>query len=398
MKSKLIVILLGTLLPVFAPGQTEEIDEDIQFHSKELDRLRQEIEDFQDRIKETAVREKSTLEMLSEVDEEISLVRNLLYRLKKEETAKKKAIEKTKMAIASKEREYEELQDRYSRRVVDVYKKGRLSDLEVLLDSDSWRQAVYRSKYLRIISHYDKRIAREVRLTLQQIADKKASLERDLKDLERIDAERSSRKERLERSRRVRNRELIRLKKDHQELSKALDERRSAAQELEKIIDSLEREKAARLAELERRRREAELLGAADFVSLKGKLPWPAEGTIISRFGSHRNPSLKTVTQNTGIDIRGKPGSGVKAVFDGIVTTVTYIRGYGNTVIIDHGDGYYTVYTHVRDVEVGENSYVKALEVIAHVGDSGSLEGAKLHFEIWGNRQKLNPEEWLRKS
>lgn len=80
------------------------------------------------------------------------------------------------------------------------------------------------------------------------------------------------------------------------------------------------------------------------------------------------------------------------------MTTITYIRGYGNTIIIDHGGGYYTVYTHIMDVEVDEGGYVQALDTIARVGDSGSLDGAKLHFEIWGNKQKLNPELWLRKS
>ena len=84
-----------------------------------------------------------------------------------------------------------------------------------------------------------------------------------------------------------------------------------------------------------------------------------------------------------------------RSVFDGIVTTITYIRGYGNTIILDHGSNFYTVYTHVSDVEVEENNYVEARQVIAYVSDSGSLDGSKLHFEIWGNREKLNPELWL---
>ena len=130
---------------------------------------------------------------------------------------------------------------------------------------------------------------------------------------------------------------------------------------------------------------------------MKGKLPWPIDGNIISKFGTFQNPNLKTITENTGIDIKAKDGTEVRSVFDGIVTTITYIRGYGNTVILDHGSNFYTVYTHVSDVEVEENSYVEARQVIAYVSDSGSLEGSKLHFEIWGNREKLNPELWLLK-
>lgn len=389
-----VVLAFGVILA----AQTEDIDEDIQFHSKELDRLRGEIDDFQKRIKQASIQEKSTRQNLGELDQEISLVRNLLYRLKKEEEAKRRAFVQTESDLAEKQRDYTHLQLRYARRVVDVYKKGLLSDLEILFDSESWRQAVYRTKYLRVISDYDRTLAQRLQLTLQEIFEKRTSLERELKDMERIDRERTVRKQWLEKRRRMRNSELIRLKRNRQEFSEAIQEREEATKELEAIMARLEREKAARLAELERRRREEQLLASASFPALKGKLPWPVDGRIISRFGSHRNPTLKTVIENPGIDIGGTAGKEVRAVHDGIVTTVTYIRGYGNTIIIDHGDGFYTVYTHVIDVEVQENDYVGAYDVIAHVGDSGSLDGAKLHFEIWGNRTKLNPEIWLRKS
>ncbi|MEE9167290.1 MAG: peptidoglycan DD-metalloendopeptidase family protein [Candidatus Neomarinimicrobiota bacterium] len=397
--AKLILFLLLAVPPVLTP-QIEDIDEDIQFHSRELDLIRNEIRDFQRRIRETSAREKSTLDKLEEIDEEISLVRNLLYRLKKEEKSKRETVVQMESEIEEKQRQYGDLKKRYARRVTNVYKKGRLSDIEILLDSDSWRQAIYRSKYLKIISDYDKTLGREIRETLQDISGKRASLNRELTDMEKIDREKSVRKKWLENRRRMRNRELAQLKRNRQEFSNAINERQKAARELESIITELERdkEKEARLAELERMRREEQLVGRVDFSLLKGKLPWPVKGKIVSHFGSHRNPTLKTVTENTGIDIKGPAGRQVRAVYDGIVTTVTYIRGYGNTVIIDHGDGFYTVYTHVTDVEVGENDYIKARDVIAHVGDSGSFDGAKLHFEIWGNRKKLDPEQWLRKS
>ncbi|MBL7046150.1 MAG: peptidoglycan DD-metalloendopeptidase family protein [Candidatus Marinimicrobia bacterium] len=364
-----------------------------------MDKLRREVKDFEKRIKETSEKEKSTTEKLSELDEEISLIRNLIYRLRKEEKIKKGAIEKAEGEIQQKEAEKKNLINRYANRVVNIYKKGRLSDLELLFDSESWQQAIYRTRYMKIISDYDRSLNEKIWSTIKEIKESWSNLMAELRDLERIDREKVDRKKWLERRRRMRNSELNRLKQDKHELAKALEERQKAAKELEAIIAKLEKEKAARLAELERRRREArELRAAENFSALKGKLPWPVDGAIISRFGRHRNPTLKTVTENPGIDIRGKSGVEVRAVFDGIVTTITYIRGYGNTIIIDHGGGYYTVYTHIMDVEVDEGGYVKALDTIARVGDSGSLDGAKLHFEIWGNKQKLNPELWLRKS
>ncbi|HIN62710.1 MAG TPA: hypothetical protein EYM89_08155 [Candidatus Marinimicrobia bacterium] len=378
-------------------SQTEKIEKDIQFHNSELDRLRGEIADYEKKIKNTSDREKSEIERLNEIDEEISLVRNLIYRLRKEEKIKEKAIILAEVTIEKKESEHTSLVDRYAKRVTYTYKKGRLSDLEKLLDAKSWRQAVYRAKYIKIISEHDRSLAVEIRSNLTEIEAKRTVMERELTDIKKIDKEKSSRKKWLEQRRRVRDKELDNLKRDRQKMFVALNERKKAAQQMASIISRLERERVARIAELERRRKEMELVDSAPFTELKGKLPWPIDGKVISRFGTYHNPVLKTVTENTGIDIRGSEGTEVRSIYDGIVTTVTYIRGYGNTVILDHGDSFYSVYTHVTEVEVEENSYVNARDIIAHVGDSGSLEGAKLHFEIWGNKDKLNPELWLRK-
>ena len=378
-------------------SQTEKIEKDIQFHNSELDRLREEIADYEKKIKNTSDREKSEIERLNEIDEEISLVRNLIYRLRKEEKIKEKAIILAEVTIEKKESEHTSLVDRYAKRVTYTYKKGRLSDLEKLLDAKSWRQAVYRAKYIKIISEHDRSLAVEIRSNLTEIEAKRTVMERELTDIKKIDKEKSSWKKWLEQRRRVRNKELDNLKRDRQKMFVALNERKKAAQQMASIISRLERERVARIAELERRRKEMELVDSAPFTELKGKLPWPIDGKVISRFGTYHNPVLKTVTENTGIDIRGSEGTEVRSIYDGIVTTVTYIRGYGNTVILDHGDSFYSVYTHVTEVEVEENSYVNARDIIAHVGDSGSLEGAKLHFEIWGNKDKLNPELWLRK-
>ena len=387
---------LFILLSVIS-GQTEKIEKDIQFHNSELDRLRKEITDYERKIKNTSDREKSEIEKLNEIDEEISLVRNLIYRLRKEEKIKETSITQAEVTIEKKELKHTSLVNRYAKRVTHTYKKGRLSDLEKLLDAKSWRRAVYRAKYIKIISEHDRSLADEIRRNLIEIEAKQTVLERELTDIRKIDKEKLSRKKWLEQRRRVRNKELGNLKRDRQKMSVALNQRKKAAQQMESIISRLDRERVARIAELERRRKEMALLGSVPFKELKGKLPWPIEGKVISRFGTYQNPNLKTVTENTGIDIHGSEGTEVKSIYDGIVTTVTYIRGYGNTVILDHGDGFYSVYTHVMDVEVEENSYVNAGAIIAHVGDSGSLEGTKLHFEIWGNKDKLNPELWLKK-
>ena len=76
---------------------------------------------------------------------------------------------------------------------------------------------------------------------------------------------------------------------------------------------------------------------------------------------------------------------------------ITYLGGYGNTLIVDHGNGYYTVYSHLAEIYVRKNEIIETNQIIAQVGDSGSLAGSKLHFEIYGGNQSFDPQKWLRR-
>ena len=188
----------------------------------------------------------------------------------------------------------------------------------------------------------------------------------------------------------------IRIRNDKNALTSYVSEKEEGIQQLEKIIKRVLEDKARFEREL-RIRQQQETLKTKSFKALKGQLPWPADGRIISKFGRQWNSKLKTTTENPGIDIKGKPGSSIRTVLGGVVTTITYIRGYGTTIIVDHGGGFYTVYSHVTNIQTNVDSQVRNVDVIAYMGDSGSINGSKLHFEIWGKGQKLDPEKWLRK-
>jgi septal ring factor EnvC (AmiA/AmiB activator) len=189
---------------------------------------------------------------------------------------------------------------------------------------------------------------------------------------------------------------LAKIRQSQKELKIYLTEKQAGVIQLETIIKKIQDDidRAEREARI---RQQQQALQSKSFPKLKGQLAWPAEGRVITKFGRQWNPKLKTTTENPGIDIKGKPGSEVQAVLGGIVTTITFIRGFGTTIIIDHGSGFYTVYSHVTNVQTNQDSQVRAGDVIAYMGDSGSINGSQLHFEIYGQGVKLNPEKWLRK-
>lgn len=177
-------------------------------------------------------------------------------------------------------------------------------------------------------------------------------------------------------------------------LSKQLDDKQAEYDKLYQIIVALEKQRKQR--EKSGQQPQEYALDSGNFKKNKGKLPWPVKGKILHKYGKQRDAALKTTINNTGIDIRASSGEKVSAVFTGIVSMITYLSGFGNTIILDHGGGYYSVYSHLDEVLVSLDDLVETGENIGLVGDSGSLEGSKLHFALFSNQQTENPQSWLR--
>ena len=308
----------------------------------------------------------------------------------------RKTIFQLKKDILKNENELESLRIRYRSRVLKSYKKGNLSDLEKVFSSTTWRQAIYRSQYLKLISKIEKKLTKNIEKLLVDISRQKVELEVALRDNLNLKRDKQTQITSYRNMRINREKELNRIRNDKNALTSYVSEKEEGIEQLEKIIKRVLEDKARFEREL-RIRQQQETLKTKSFKALKGQLPWPAEGRIISKFGRQWNPKLKTTTENPGIDIKGKPGSSIRTVLGGVVTTITYIRGYGTTIIVDHGGGFYTVYSHVTNIQTNVDSQVRNGDVIAYMGDSGSINGSKLHFEIWGKGQKLDPERWLRK-
>ena len=138
-------------------------------------------------------------------------------------------------------------------------------------------------------------------------------------------------------------------------------------------------------------------VNTASFISHKGRLIRPVKGKVISRFGPSSTGDYKSFTFQKGIDIKVERGEPVKSVFKGEVMFAQWLKGYGNLLIINHGDNYYTLYAHVEEIFKKEGERVETGEVIATAGDTGSIKGMCLHFEVRHHGKPVNPTKWLRK-
>jgi septal ring factor EnvC (AmiA/AmiB activator) len=126
-------------------------------------------------------------------------------------------------------------------------------------------------------------------------------------------------------------------------------------------------------------------------------LIFPVKGKIANLYGSYRHPRLNVPAFRNGIDIAAERGEPVKAVHAGAILYSSWFKGYGNVVIIDHGDHFYSVYAHLEDVFKSVDNHVEAGDVIATVGDSGAMGAAGLYFELRHHDRPLDPLEWLKR-
>ena len=396
---KIVLVIMFTFFyceESFGQSDDRDYDEELRYQNQAINSLKKELKQLRAKIKTAESRERSTVNRLSSIDKEISLTNKLIQSLSFEEDKARKTIYQLKNDILKNENELESLRVRYKKRVLRSYKKGNLSELEKVFSSTTWRQAIYRSQYLKLISSIEKKLTKKIEKLLVDISRQKVELEVILRDNLNLRRDKQTQITSYRNMRINREKELNRIRNDKNALTNYVSEKEEGVQQLEKIIKRVLEDKARFEREL-RIRQQQQTLKTESFKALKGQLPWPAEGRIISKFGRQWNPKLKTTTENPGIDIKGKPGSSIKTVLGGVVTTITYIRGYGTTIIVDHGGGFYTVYSHVTNIQTNVDSQVRNGDVIAYMGDSGSINGSKLHFEIWGKGQKLDPEKWLRK-
>ncbi|MDZ7265142.1 MAG: peptidoglycan DD-metalloendopeptidase family protein [candidate division KSB1 bacterium] len=352
-----------------------------------LERIRQEIDEYRQKIQQERQRELQLLDALDQVEREIDLTHQLVVELKKEEKRNAQLIEQVTSELQAKNEQLERLQDLYARRMVSFYKYGRTKDLELLLSSRSLNQKLIWFKYQRLIAANDRRNYLNILKKRVEVEVQRSTLKYEIIAKGKIIAEKTAEEQRLKQIRDKRNSLLAEAQQNKEIYLKRIREYELSAKEIQRLINLAEDKQAA--VDITQR------FPAGNFAELKGRMLWPVRGEVIGRFGQYRHPRWKTITENIGIDISAQFGSEVRAVSRGVVTAITWQRGRGNIVIINHGAGYYSVYTHLSQILVKIDDEVDSGQVIGNVGDSGSLRGPLLHFEIWKNNQVLNPEEWL---
>jgi septal ring factor EnvC (AmiA/AmiB activator) len=374
-------------------------DEDAE--RKHLEQIQKEAAEKRRRAAILKGKESSALKELRTTEGRLRSTKGSIKKLSQREKKLSGQLVVVRTDLTRSTRALESRRERLAERLRGLYKIGRLRELGYLLGAESFAQLFVRGDYLVRVATQDRVLLLGIHHEKDRIAANQVRLDNTLTDVEK-----NTKQKQRE------SKELDRLRQRRQVVVTSIQSERKNYEEAAAELERTARRIQSLLAELERRRRaeeEARRKGlppgsvaplepyAGDFAASEGKLPWPVRGELVGRYGNEKHPKFGTVTFNSGIDIAAPLGTDVHSVAKGRVDHVSEDYGsYGEMLILNHGDGYYTLYAHLSAATVSRGQDVAAGQVIGRVGDTGSLKGSILHFEVRKGRSALNPIAWLR--
>lgn len=372
---------------------------------KEIADIKKEIAMANRLLNETAKNKQSTINQIALLNKKISQREKLVTAYSKRIKELDKEIESGQNNAKTLNNELKKLQQEYAKMIEIAYKnKNEYNNLAFLFSADNFNQAFLRHRYLQQFTD-----ARKTKMTQIASTEKKINQQIEKNRLERAEQskllkEEKDQKDIMEKEKKELNAMVQSYKNKEKDIQKSIKDKEQQTRKLEKIIEEIIAAEIKKAAEQKSPSNKNETTTPEDnklattFVSNKGILPWPSEkGIISSSFGKHPHPvSPKVIVQNNGIDIATPEQSTARAVFDGEVVSVNKISGANTAIIIRHGN-YFTVYSNLEEVLVKRGDRVKTKQELGRIHTDKAEGKTELHFELWQEKTRLDPEQWLSK-
>jgi septal ring factor EnvC (AmiA/AmiB activator) len=343
--------------------------------------IQQEIRRLEREVQELRRRESGLLGELERLGGELRLRTAELAELDLRSEAVGEAIEERSIRIEDLEENQDQRRRYLAFRLREVYKEGADRALRRFLAGESVDSYWSGIRYAAYLSQRDGRVLRAYRVDARRLLDEREELLARQTEMNRLAKELEGTRAGLVRARERRSALLRGIRDDAARREAALAELRGAADALEGLVDSLP------TGEVER---------TLDVFKFRGLLDWPADGEVSAGFGTMVHPRFKTRVPHPGLDIEGDFSTTIRAIFDGVVVFAAWMRGYGLTVIVDHGGGVLSVSAHASVLLVEAGNRVVRGQSLGRVGETGSLRGPFLYFELRVDGKPVDPGDWLR--
>jgi septal ring factor EnvC (AmiA/AmiB activator) len=389
-----VLLLLSTTGVGWAQSQQE-----LRESQQRLERIRKEREVLQHEMERLRTQVHDISAQLVNIERQVTASTAVLRELDFQSNALALSADSTTSQLVRARDRLRERRVLLRHRLRSIYKRGPLQTVRVLLTAESFAELLNRYRYLHLIALSDRALVTEVAQLERDLATRERKLALDMELLQQLQAEKAE--------------ELEQLRSIGAEQEKALGAVRRQERQTQGRLEQLARDEARvtnLIAELERKRLEEERRRAVagnraattGTITTRdlGALEWPVEGNLAYRFGVERRPNGVVLRWN-GIGIAARPGTPVRVVEAGTVVMAGPFEGYGPSVVISHGAGFYTLYLYLQSINVREGQQVAAREVIGTVGGERTPEGPHIEFQVRapvrnGPPEPVDPLDWLR--
>jgi murein hydrolase activator len=365
-------VVLALLVAVAAPAQRTD-----------LDRLRSDITQLRKRLDDVRQQAKSAERELEEADLELTIRTRELELAAEDELRLQNEEKGIETQIAALGPRIAEQKEDLRKRLVALYRLGGLSYVRMLLALDNDSNPIEAVSMLSYLVSHDARAVRRFQETQNQLAVRHVALRERRRELQQARAEIEQRQRAVAVAVRQKQTLLARLRTEETGAAQQLATLEEKARRLQRLVDSLSTQKRG-------------LDPLTDIRSVQGALAWPVQGAVFERFGRQRNPKFATFTINNGLKIEAVAGTPVRAVFQGTVLFSQWFKGYGNLVILDHGNRVFSLYGNLKLPNVRVGDRIETGQTIAGVGESEETASGHLYFEIRRDNQPEDPQKWLR--
>lgn len=363
-------------------GQTQD-------NSAALQKVRAEIKRQQDLIRGLNAQAASARRDHEAIAQEIEATQRLMGGMVRKESLLAAESRRLEDELSRRVDTYEGRRLALARSLRQIYVRGRRHDLEALMTAGSFSDLMSTMKLERTLARLNAGLVERTRDEGQVVLRERRDLEAALAEIRQTREEGTQQTMRLEGLQAEQVASLRELDDRRRGVNNRLLDLSLNEQKLNNVLDDLE----------DRRRQEpaSVITGQTEPLSqLAGRLEWPVRGEVLRGFGRSVHPRFKTVTLNNGINISAAVGAPVAAVGTGTVEFSDHLPGFGRCVILDHGEGYYTLYAYLNGVFVARGAQVAQGQLIAEVGSPGGSDPSQLYFEVRHGRTPLDPADWLR--
>lgn len=386
----LLALVLATPASGAPPDRSEPLSDKIKKERQTLEKLKGEIKEKKRKSDEVQRKEASVLQSIEEVDHALKLRRDELAQVNMKLKQKDRDLEATNAGLHSLRGRIVERHDSIRSRLRLMYKEGPAGHLKLLLASRDYQDLGTRFAFLSWLSRREFQMLEGYRADVGQLETTEARLHKVRGELLGNQQEIAVKLGQIRSQRGKKDRLLARVRGEKVFYEKAVAELEKSAQRIEGL-----------LKEFDARRKATPSTRPASsgegLAKLKGRLGWPSEGDVVALFGRQKHPKFDTYVQRKGIEIRAGQGSVIRSVFDGVVAYADWMRGYGLLAIVDHGEGFFSLYAYASKLLVNVGDPVRGNQPIGEIGDTGLTGESRLYFELRQGGEALDPLSWLSK-